>query len=477
MNANPYSGLCETAESITTGGLSAEAYATCLVERIEAYNPVINAVIRFSPERALELARAADLARAAGPVGPLHGIPLAHKDMFYRAGMVTSCGSRIRGDFRPQITATVLKRLDLAGAFEVGALNMSEFAQGPTGHNLHFGPARNPWNTARVTGGSSSGSGAAVAAGFVPASLGSDTGGSVRIPAACCGITGLKPTWSRVSRHGAMPLAPSFDCIGPLARSARDCARMLAVVAGQDPADPTASRRPVPDYEAALDGDLRGMRIGIARTWFLDGVSQAAMTRFRAAVDVLEGRGARCIDLDLPLMDQIAVYSGIASRVEVAAQHAEWMRELPHIYAVHVSARMYPGYVIPAVYYLTAMRQRGAILNAFVREVFTRVDALATPTLRQTPPTIAETDVDAGVEGAVPKFLSLSANTRPVNYLGLPAITVPSGLDHLAMPTGLQLIGRPFAEARILRIADAYQRDTEWHRLRPPAAETRSMGG
>lgn len=471
MTVDAGSDLCATAEAIATGELSAEAHVISLIERIETHNPTINAVIRFDPERALDFARAADTALAAGPVGALHGIPLAHKDMFYRAGIVTSCGSRIRSDFRPLITATVLKRLDDAGSFEIGALNMSEFAQGPTGHNLHFGPVRNPWNIERVTGGSSSGSGAAVAAGFVPASLGSDTGGSVRIPAACCGVTGLKPTWSRVSRYGAMPLAPSFDCIGPLARSARDCARMLRVAAGQDPADPTASRRPVPDYEAPLDGDLRGMCIGIARTWFLDGVSEAAMTRFRAAVEILEGRGARCIEIDLPLMDHIAAYSGIASRVEVAAQHAEWMRERPHDFAEHVSARMYPGYAIPGVYYVTAMRQRGAILDAFVREVFGKVDALATPTLRQTPPTIAETDVDAGVEGAVPRFLSLSANTRPVSYLGLPAITVPSGLDHQAMPTGLQLIGRPFAEARLLRIADAYQRDTDWHRLRPPTLE------
>lgn len=473
MTEDPDRDLCATAEAIARGEISAEALITRLIARIAAHNPAINAVIRFAPEQALHRARAADLARAAGAVGKLHGIALAHKDMFYRAGVVTSCGSGIRRDFRPRITATVLQRLDEAGAFDLGALNMSEFAQGPTGHNRHFGPTRNPWNTARVSGGSSSGSGAAVAAGFVPASLGSDTGGSVRIPAACCGVTGLKPTWSRVSRYGAMPLAPPFDCIGPLARSARDCARMLAVIAGQDPAEITASRRPVPDYEAALDGDLRGLRLGIARTWFLDGVSDAAMARFRAAVDILEGRGARCVELDLPLMDPIAVYSGIASRVEVATQFAEWMRQRPQDFAEHVSARIYPGYAIPGVCYLTAMRQRGALLNAFVHEVFGKVDALATPTLRQTPPTIAESDVDAGVEGAVAKFLSLSANTRPVSYLGLPAITVPSGLDHHDMPTGLQLIGRPFAEARLLRIADAFQRDTGWHRLQPPLARPR----
>lgn len=461
-------GLCEAADAIADGNMSSQAYATALLERIEALNPVVNAFIRIDRDQAPERAREAD--RKAG--GRLRGIPLAHKDMFSRAGATTTCGSAIRPDFRPDVTATVLERLDAEGAFELGALNMSEFAQGPTGHNLHFGPVRNPWDPGRVTGGSSSGSGAAVAAGLVPASLGSDTGGSVRIPAACCGVTGLKPTWSRVSRHGGMPLAPSFDCIGPLARSARDCARILSVVAGRDPADATASGRPVPDYESGLDGDLRGMRVGIARTWFLDGVSEAAMMRFREAVAVLEGRGAVCVDIDLPLMDRIATYSGVASRVEVSAQHAQFMRERPQDLAVHVSARIYAGYAIPGVCYVTAMRQRGAVLEAFAREVFAGVDVIATPTLRQTPPTIVESDVDAGAEGAVAKFLSLSANTRPVSYLGLPAITVPSGLDHKRMPTGLQLIGRPFAEARLLRMADAYQRDTGWHRQRPPASAT-----
>lgn len=458
--------LVEAADGIAAGALSAGEHLAGLLARIDRDNGRVNAFIRLDREAAQRHAEAADAARVPGR---LAGVPLAHKDMFYRAGAISTCGSHIRQDHRAATTATVLARLDAAGAFELGALNMSEFAQGPTGHNRHFGPCRNPWDTARVTGGSSSGSGAAVAAGFVPAALGSDTGGSVRIPAACCGVTGLKPTWSRVSRAGAMPLAPSFDCIGPLARSARDCARVLAMIAGEDAADVTASRRPVPDYEAALDGDLSGMRIGVVGGPFVEDASDAVRTRLDGALAVLAGRGARVEPVTLPLAKEIAAYSAVASRVEVAAQHAAWMQERAGDYAIHVSARMYPGYAIPGVCYVTAMRQRGAVLEAFCREVFAKVDVLAMPTLRRTPPTIAESDVDAGVEGAVEAFLSLSANTRAVSYLGLPAISVPMGLDDNAMPTGLQLLGRPFAEARLLRIADAFQRDTAWHRARPAA--------
>ncbi len=221
--------------------------------------------------------------------GPLHGVPLAHKDMYYQAGRLCTCGSRLRNDFRPDITSTAIERLSAAGAYSFAGLNMAEFAQNPTGHNREFGDCHNPWNPPYITGGSSSGSGAAVAARFVYAALGSDTGGSIRLPASACGVTGLKPTQTRVSRYGAMPLSFTLDNVGPLTRTARDCARVMTLIAGRDPKDPTSSHLPVPDYEGALDGDVRGMRIGIPINYFFDDADPGGDCGDRAG-----GRGAAC---------------------------------------------------------------------------------------------------------------------------------------------------------------------------------------
>jgi aspartyl-tRNA(Asn)/glutamyl-tRNA(Gln) amidotransferase subunit A len=460
-------GLCETADAIARGETTAVNAVELCLERIKS-GKKINAVIRYDAEAALAMAQQADALVAAGePLQKLSGLPLGHKDMFYRDGEPVTCGSLIRQDYRADRTASVLTRLDGQGAIHLASLNMSEFAQGPTGHNRHFGPTRNPWDLSRVTGGSSAGSGAAVASGMVLASLGSDTGGSVRLPASACGVTGLKPTWSRVTRYGAMPLAPSLDCVGPLARSARDCARLMSIIAGPDGLDPTATELPVPDYEAGLDGDIRGIRLGIPASYFLDGVDDAILGRFDAALDVLAARGASRASVELAAMDEVATYSAILSKVEVATVHAQWMRTRAQDYAIHVNSRMYPGFAIPGVFYLQSLRRRGAVLRAFMAAAFAKTDVLVMPTIKTTPPTIAETDVDAGTEGAIPKFLSLSANTRAFNYLGLPAITIPIGLDGKGMPAGLQIVGKPFSDGLLLRIADAFQRDTAWHLAMP----------
>ncbi len=462
--------LCDAADAVARRKISALDLTRSCLDRLETEGRALNAVIWLDRTVALARAESADRAAQASrdPLPPLHGVPLAHKDLFYSAGQPCTCGSAIRADFRPDFTATVVARLEAAGAITIGGLAMAEFAQGPTGHNRHFGDCRNPWNRARISGGSSSGSGAAVAARLVPGSLGSDTGGSIRLPASCCGVTGLKPTQGRVSRHGVMPLAFSADCIGPIARTARDCARLLAVIAGHDPLDAASSAAPVPPYESRLDGDIRGLRIGIPLTWFFDGVEESIRRRFDDAVAVLEARGAMVTHLPLPVMDEVAACSAVVSRVELAAIHARWMRERPGDYAANVSGRMYPGYAIPGVAYVEALRRRGPVLEAFAREVFAKVDVLATPTIRAPIPTLAETDVESGDEGAVRRFLAPSANTRPINYLGLPAISLPCGFDDNALPVGLQIIGRPFAEARLLRIGEAYQRDTDFHRLAPP---------
>ncbi len=460
--------LLDAADAIARRETTSMALLDACFARLDAAEDRVNATIWLDREGAFRAAEAADKAVAAGSkLGVLHGIPMAHKDMYYQAGRPCTCGSAIRKDFVPDRTATVIQRMASAGAYAYGGLNMAEFAQNPTGHNAHYGDCHNPWNLPFITGGSSSGSGAAVAARFTYAALGSDTGGSIRLPAAACGVTGLKPTQTRVSRAGVMPLSFSHDNVGPLTRTVRDCARIMTVIAGHDPLDPTSAAEPVPEYEAALDGDLRGMRVGVPSTYFLDGADDAVVAALEAAVDVLKGRGATIVRMTLPLMDAVSGYGGIVSRVEGATIHARWMRDRPQDYAVHLSARMYAGNAIPGTYYVEALSRRGPVLRAFAQAVFGQVDVLATPTIKTILPTLAATDIDHGPAGTEKTFLAVSENTRPFNYLGLPAISVPCGFDTNGCPIGLQIAGRPFAEARVMRVGDAYQRDTDWHTREP----------
>ena len=440
----------------------------CLAE-IDAHEAAVNATIWIDREGARVAAEQADAVIAAGsPLGKLHGIPMAHKDMYYQAGKVSSCGSMIRQNWVADRTATVLERLHAAGSITFAGLNMAEFAQNPTGHNRHFGDCHNPWNPPFITGGSSSGSGAAVAARFAFAALGSDTGGSVRLPAAACGVTGLKPTQTRVSRAGVMPLSFSADNVGPLTRTVRDCARVMGVIAGHDPADPTSAAEPVPDYEAGLTGDLRGVRVGLLTNPELMGSDAPVVAAVAEAARVLAQRGATIVPVELPYLDAVMAYGGIVSRCEAAAIHARWMRERPQDYAVHLSARLYAGYAIPATYYVEALSGRGPLLRAVVGEAFADADVLVLPTIPTVLPTLAETDIDHGPPGTDARFMAVSHNTRPFNYLGLPALSVPCGLDPNGCPIGLQIVGRPFAEARVLAVGDAYQRDTDWHDRLPP---------
>lgn len=462
-------GLVDAADAIARRETTSIELLEACLRRLDAVNPTVNVKIWLQADRARAAAKAADAALASGKaVGRLHGIPLAHKDMYYQAGLPCTCGSAIRRDFVPEVTCTVVERLTQAGAYTFAGLNMAEFAQNPTGHNRAFGDCHNPWNPPYITGGSSSGSGAAVASGVTYASLGSDTGGSIRLPASACGVTGIKPTQTRVSRFGVMPLSFSADNVGPLARSARDCARILSVIAGVDPRDPTSANEPVPDYEAALTGDVRGVRIGVPTNAFTNIAEPPVLAALEAALEVLEGRGATIVRLELPLMKAISAYVSVISRSEAAAIHSTWMRERSGDYAVHLSARLYGGYAIPAAYYVEALARRGPILKAFASEVFGRVDLLATPTIPTCLPTLAATDIDHGPPGSEQRFMAVSINTRPFNYLGLPAASAPCGFDPNGLPIGFQIAGRPFAEARVLKAVDAYQRDTDWHRRRPP---------
>jgi aspartyl-tRNA(Asn)/glutamyl-tRNA(Gln) amidotransferase subunit A len=461
--------MTEAADAVRSGKVTSVALLEACWQRMDAVNPLLNATIWTDRDAAMVAARGADAAvRNKAPLGVLHGVPMMHKDMYYQAGKLSTCGSALRRDWRPTVTATVIERLAAAGAYTFGGLNMAEFAQNPTGHNKTFGDCHNPWNAPYITGGSSSGSGASVAARFNYMALGSDTGGSIRLPASANGVSGIKPTQTRVSRYGVMPLSFTHDNVGPLTRTVRDCARVMTVIAGHDPRDPTSAREPVPDYEAALTGDIRGQRIGVPTNVFFDDADAQVTAAIEQALAVLQARGAIITKLTLPVMDAVATYGSIVSRVEAATIHAEWMRSDPQAYGAHISGRMYPGYAIPAPYYVEALSRRGPVLRAFAAEVFAKVDVLVTPTIRTCLPTLAETDIDHGPPGTETKFMAVSANTRPFNYLGLPAISVPCGFDPNGCPIGLQIAGRPFAEARIMKLADAYQRDTDFHSRRPP---------
>lgn len=454
--------LREAAAAISEGRLRAEALVEACLDRIERLQPKLNCFIRVTAAAAREKARAADLAVKAGHAhGLLHGAPLAHKDMFYRAGEVCSCGSKIRADFVPDYTATVLKRLDAAGGIELGRLNMAEFALGPTGHNDHFGRCRNPWNPEYISGGSSSGAGAAVAAGLVFGALGSDTGGSVRLPAAACGIVGIKPTLGRVSRYGTMPLSHSLDCIGVLARNVGDCARVLSVIGGADDADGMSSRHPVSDYERGLDdaanpGSLAGVRVGVPDRYYDEGLDQEVAELLAASRAVLEAQGAKIVDV--PIGDHSALndLASVILAAEAATLHLPWLRDRPKDYSDQTRARLLAGLGMPATLYAQVLQARARLLEQLLRETFVRCDLLHIPVLSRPVPTAAETDV--GGSAAMPEVLGrIVANTRPINYLGLPSLAVPIGFTRNGLPQAMQLVGRPFREHLLFRIGAAYE--------------------
>jgi aspartyl-tRNA(Asn)/glutamyl-tRNA(Gln) amidotransferase subunit A len=450
--------MVDAATAVRRKDVSSVELTEAAVRRAEALEPKINAFISLEPERALAQARAADRALATGSddCGPLHGVPLAHKDLYYRQGVVTTCGALIRKDFVPDITATVLDRLATAGALNLGGLNMAEFALGPTGHNVHFGDCRNPWDTSRVTGGSSSGSGAATAAGSVFAALGSDTGGSIRLPAAYCGLVGLKPTNGRVSRAGVMPLSQTLDCVGPLTRTVRDAARIMGVIAGADPADTTCSQRPVPDYEAALERPLAGRRVGLLTDGALfRHVEGRARQAYDHATTLWEDAGIEVVEIVSPDFDAITAAAGVVMRAETAAFHRPWLTERPGDYSAEVRLRLESGLAVPAVAYLEAMAICGRMLERFCEEVFSRCDALIAPVANAPPPHIEATRASTEAD-LRERIMPISNATRPINYLGLPSLALPTRpVDGL--PYSFQLIGRPFAESLLLALGHVYE--------------------
>jgi aspartyl-tRNA(Asn)/glutamyl-tRNA(Gln) amidotransferase subunit A len=460
--------LTEAAERVATGTVSSVALTEACLARAKAWQPSRNCFIRIDTEAALEAARECDRELGRGHRrGPLHGVPLAHKDMFYRAGKVSTGGSKILQDQTAAVTATVLQRLDAAGAIEIGVLNMSEFAAGPTGHNIHFGHCRNAFDAAHIPDGSSSGSAVAVAARAVFGALGSDTGASIRLPAAYNGVTGLKPTYGRVSRHGAMPRSWSMDHVGPFGRSARDCALLLKVIAGHDANDATTSAHPVPDYVSTLGAErLSGLTIGIADH------GAALEPEIAAALDgsirVLEKVGAKLVPIKLPDLGPLFRVGETIIKGEAAAMHRQWLATRPQDYSNGVRLRVEGGLFLPVADYIDALRLRGVMTARFIAETMEGIDLLHLPASAHLPPTVDESDMESSSsETLLGLFSKLTQFMRPFNFLGLPAISVPCGLSSGGLPLAYQLVGHPFAEATLLRAADAYQHVTGHHRVVP----------
>jgi aspartyl-tRNA(Asn)/glutamyl-tRNA(Gln) amidotransferase subunit A len=452
LSALPADTLVEYASAAARDpAVRAQAVAACLA-RIDEWQPRINAFRRLDGP-------------APGADGALAGAPLAHKDMFYRAGRVSACGSALRRDWVAAETAGVLERLDAAGAVTLGTLNMTEFAYGPTGQNEAFGDVRNPWNTAFITGGSSSGSAAAVAARLVYGALGSDTGGSVRLPASACGVTGLKPTWGRVSRRGAMPLAHSLDTVGPIARTAADCALLLGVIAAPDAGDAPGAAPPPADYAAAAAAGVAGMRVGWSPAAFARCDADVAAAAV-LALEALRAAGVEVVEVPAPDIDGLSAHCMTVMQVEASALHGNWMRARAADYESGTRARLQAGYAIPATVYVDALRHRTPALARFEAGTLAGADAYALPTVPVRVPMLEETLPGAGPDMAR-KLGDLTRHTRWVNYLGVPAITVPCGRDERGLPVGLQLVGRPFAEGAVLALAHAYQQVSDWHRRAP----------
>src|SRR3984893_5607288 len=463
MSAEPaLMSLVAVAKAIAEKRLSSHEVTRACLHRIAQWQPRPNAFLSIESEAALKAADEADTALAKGNIrGVLHGVPLAHKDMYYDAGHIVTCGSLIRRDFVAKTTSTALQRLKDAGSIRLGSLQMAEFAYGPTGHNFHHGAVHNPWAFGHITGGSSSGSGSAVAARLTFAALGSDTGGSIRMPAHFCGVTGLKTTYGRISRAGAMPLSQSLDTVGPLARTAEDCALLLGLMAGADPHDPTAAAEPVPDYVGATRGQIKGLTIGVPSAFYVDDLDADVARILDETVAVLKREGATIVQVELPDQRQLTAAAQLVVSVEAAAFHKRWLIERPQDYGPQVLMRLQNGLAIPGVSYLEAMRWRGPALSAHITAT-AGVDAVIAPVSPIPAPTLAESDVGNSPD-AESVIQRLTRFTRPINYLGLPALSIPSGFTRSGLPVGMQLIGRSFDEAALLRIGAAFQRVTDFH--------------
>jgi aspartyl-tRNA(Asn)/glutamyl-tRNA(Gln) amidotransferase subunit A len=447
-------GLVDAAERIADGDVSpVELTAACL-ERIAALDAQVNAFITVTADEAVYDARHVELERERGEsVGPLAGAPIALKDLFDTAGVRTTAGSKFFADRIPDRDAAVVEKLRDAGVVLLGKLNMHEWALGVTNDNPHYGACHNPWALDRITGGSSGGSAAALAAGMCCGALGSDTGGSIRIPASLCGIVGLKPTYGRVSTRGVVPLSWSLDHVGPMARGVADAARLLRVIAGWDPGDPGSANVRVDDYEAEIEDGVSGWRIGVIADEWLGDIEPGVRSAVRGAVDALASAGAWVEELAAPDLREAARLNGLMTTADAAAFHRERLERAPDDFGADVLARLRRGAAHGAADYADARRQQTVLRRRFESWFVEHggvLDAVVLPTTPCTAPRIMGLD-------AVATAPLLTRLTAPFNFTGLPALSVPCGMTSGGLPVGLQIVGAPWAERRVLRVGRAYE--------------------
>ena len=436
--------------------------ARACLDRIQATDDRLHSFILLLADEALAQARIAEAEILRGAYkGPMHGIPFALKDLYDTAGVRTTSGSQVDIDRVPSEDATTTARLKEAGGILMGKLAMHEFALGGPDWTTPFEPARNPWNLDHITGGSSSGSGSAVASGQCAGALGSCTGGSIRGPASLCGIVGLKPTYGRVSRFGVVTLSWSQDHAGPMTRTVEDTAFMLQAIAGHDPRDPTSSRAPVPDYSRSLREDIRGVRIGLPRHYFFDddpGVNREVVARVEQAVSVLEELGAHVEEVTLPSLDYVRAANSVIMVSEAFAYHEPNLKTRPQEFGQIVRGRFRIGGLMSASDYLQAQRVRTWARRDFA-EVMQTVDFLVTPTMTQPAPAFEGYDPISTARG--------KSFTAPFNVTGLPAISVPCGFTEDGLPIGMQIAGKPFDEPGVIQAAYTYQQYAGWHEVKP----------
>lgn len=457
-DAIAYASIRELGTRYRKRELSPVEVTRALLARIEKLDPTLRAFVTVTADRALADARAAEEALGRGDGRPLLGIPVAHKDIYLTRGIRTTGGSALLADWIPDEDSTCARRWREAGTVLLGKLITHEFAMGLQFPGHRFPPARNPWNLNHIPGGSSSGSGAALAAGLVHGATGSDTGGSIRGPAAFCGVVGLKPTYGRSSRAGVLTLSWTLDHTGPLARTVEDCALLMQSLAGHDPLDPASSRMPVDDYAAALTGDVRGARVGVVRNYFFESIDPEVERAFEEAMATLRRLGADVRDVQIPSLR--ATHSFLLILLaEAWAYHERDLREHPELYGDVLRERFQAGALITGGEYVQAQRIRSEICRE-AAEVLRDVDVLATPTTPRPATPFAEAHN--------PEFGFPRSNMPPFNITGSPTLALPCGFSSSGLPLSLQLAGRPFDETTVLRVGHAYEQATAWHTRRPP---------
>ncbi|MBI4621754.1 MAG: aspartyl/glutamyl-tRNA amidotransferase subunit A [Verrucomicrobia bacterium] len=459
------SSCWELAASVQRGERSARAIAEVALAEAGKKQARFRPFIRLTPELAREEAGRVDQLIAQGQKPPLAGVPFAVKDLLDVRGLPTTGGSPAFADRVPGEDATVVRRMVGAGAVCIGKLNMHECAYGFTGENPHFGDCRNPWDEQRIPGGSSSGSAVAVALDLCPLTIGSDSGGSIRLPAALCGVVGLKPTYGRISRAGGIPLSWTLDHLGPFARSAEDVASMLQVMAGHDPADESSSKRGVPDYRAELEKPVKGLRIGRPRDAFFRNVDPEVLAAVEAALRQLRDLGVTLVDVTLPHLPEVLGAHRAIIFSEASSYYRTVLADRGEKIGDGIRPNLEAGMFIPAVDYLQAQRVRRVVRQAWAR-LFAQVDCLATPTVPMTAPRFGQQTVPLP-SGEMPLVNACLDNSLPFNFSGHPALTIPCGFSAGGLPIGLQLVGRPYDEPTLLRLAHHYQQHTDWHRRRP----------